>query len=51
MKICSTTNTQVIGDFVEFRCPGCFEEWIVRSHKARATSKTYTCKKCGFVGP
>lgn len=51
MKTCTTSNREVTTDFVEFKCPKCGEEKIVRSMHSRATALTYTCKSCGFTGP
>ncbi len=36
---------------VRFMCPKCGEAEIARSRKARELSRSYTCPKCGFVGP
>lgn len=36
---------------IRFSCPNCGEAEISRSRKARELSKSYTCPKCGFVGP
>lgn len=36
---------------IKFQCPKCGDAEILRSRKARELSKSYTCPKCGFVGP
>ena len=36
---------------ITFMCPNCNDAEISRSKKARELSKSYTCPKCGFVGP
>jgi predicted RNA-binding Zn-ribbon protein involved in translation (DUF1610 family) len=51
MKTSTTSNREVLGDYVEFSCPSCGKEKIVRSLHDRTTAKTYTCKSCGFMGP
>ncbi|MFH1586583.1 MAG: zinc finger domain-containing protein [Candidatus Diapherotrites archaeon] len=50
MKICTTCNKEVTGDYVEFKCPKCDKEIIIRCGHCRSTSKTYQCS-CGFEGP
>lgn len=54
MKTCTSCNTHVISDFVEFPCPGNLKVKIVRCKHCRESAKTYTCvKEDGsiFVGP
>jgi len=51
MKVCSTCNKEVTDDYVDFKCPKCGSERIVRCLHCRTTSKPYTCKECGFIGP
>ncbi len=51
MKTCTTSNREVTNDYVEFLCPSCGDEKIVRSMHSRVSAKTYTCPKCGFMGP
>ncbi|MFH1239968.1 MAG: zinc finger domain-containing protein [Candidatus Diapherotrites archaeon] len=51
MKVCSTCNKEVTDNYVEFKCPKCSKERIVRCLHCRSTSKPYTCKECGFIGP
>jgi len=51
MKVCMTSNREVTDDFIEFKCPSCGKERIVRSLHSRQTSKPYACPECGFSGP
>ncbi|MDO8646900.1 MAG: zinc finger domain-containing protein [Candidatus Diapherotrites archaeon] len=51
MKVCSSCNIKIGKEFVEFKCPKCGKETIVRCKNCRSTSKPYTCKTCGFIGP
>ncbi len=51
MKICTTCNKKVTRDYAEFRCPKCGKSNIVRCMHCREIVNTYTCPKCGFVGP
>ncbi|MBI4053628.1 MAG: RNA-binding protein [Candidatus Diapherotrites archaeon] len=51
MKVCMTSNREVTIDFIEFKCPACSKERIVRSLHSRQTAKPYVCPSCGFVGP
>jgi predicted RNA-binding Zn-ribbon protein involved in translation (DUF1610 family) len=36
--------------WVEFICPGCGKEKIIRCDKCKRMENPYTCK-CGFTGP
>ncbi len=36
--------------WVEFLCPGCGKESIIRCDKCKRMENPYTCK-CGFTGP
>jgi Zn-ribbon RNA-binding protein len=51
MKKCNTCNTAVSSEYVEFKCPDCGGETIIRCEHCRQTAKKYTCTKCGFIGP
>ncbi|MBI4043937.1 MAG: RNA-binding protein [Candidatus Diapherotrites archaeon] len=51
MAVCSSCNTLVLKDFVEFKCPKCAKHTILRCKHCRQTAKTYTCPECGFTGP
>ncbi|MDD5148252.1 MAG: zinc finger domain-containing protein [Candidatus ainarchaeum sp.] len=51
MKTCSTCNREVVSDYVEFKCPQCGKERIIRCLHCRKTAKTYKCPECGFIGP
>lgn len=46
-------GTKLVNDpaNITFVCPSCRDAEISRSRKARELSKSYTCPKCGFVGP
>jgi predicted RNA-binding Zn-ribbon protein involved in translation (DUF1610 family) len=37
-------------DWVEFKCPGCRKERILRCDSCKRLENTYKCK-CGFEGP
>jgi len=37
--------------WVEFPCPSCGKEKIIRCEKCKGMENKYTCKKCGFTGP
>ena len=52
-KKCLSLNISITNDrgAVSFKCPNCGDYEIVRSTKARKIAATYTCPKCGFVGP
>lgn len=51
--ICSTCKTHVMArdNFVQFDCPECGEERIVRCRSCKNISNRYVCSKCGFSGP
>jgi len=51
MKKCTSCNKIVTDDKTEFKCPSCGKETIIRCNSCKMTSKEYTCKECGFVGP
>ncbi|MBU5575167.1 MAG: zinc finger domain-containing protein [Candidatus Aenigmatarchaeota archaeon] len=50
---CSTCGKKVISEenFVQFNCPSCGKENIVRCHACKVLSRHYICKNCGFEGP
>jgi predicted RNA-binding Zn-ribbon protein involved in translation (DUF1610 family) len=52
-KKCSTCGRSVVSEklWVEFRCPACRKETIVRCEKCKRLENPYTCKSCGFTGP
>lgn len=52
-KKCSTCGRSVESEriWVEFRCPACRKETIVRCEKCKRLENPYTCKGCGFKGP
>ncbi len=53
MKMDNASNQSVANDAgsVQFPCPDCGEETIVRSRHSREIVVRYTCSKCGFTGP
>ncbi|HLD58802.1 MAG TPA: zinc finger domain-containing protein [archaeon] len=51
MKVCSTCNRELTTGFVEFKCPNCGKERILRCPHCRKAVKTYKCGECGFEGP
>lgn len=50
---CTVCSANIIPgeNYVEFVCPKCGEEKVIRCKKCKLTANEYTCKKCGFVGP
>jgi len=38
-------------DWVEFECPACDKEHIIRCKKCKEMENRYTCPKCEFIGP
>ncbi|UCD07043.1 MAG: DUF1610 domain-containing protein [Candidatus Aenigmatarchaeota archaeon] len=38
-------------NWVEFECPKCGKETIVRCDKCKKLENSYKCSKCNFVGP
>ncbi len=53
MKRCTACKTDVSAraNFVEFDCPSCGEEKIVRCKNCKNLSNKYICTKCEFTGP
>ncbi|MCL4365339.1 MAG: zinc finger domain-containing protein [Candidatus Marsarchaeota archaeon] len=49
-KICSSCG-RLSGQYVEFKCPKCLEEIIIRCYGCREKHTTYRCLKCGTEGP
>jgi len=37
--------------WVEFSCPACGKEKMIRCERCKKQANQYSCKKCGFVGP
>ncbi|MFH1445349.1 MAG: zinc finger domain-containing protein [Nanoarchaeota archaeon] len=37
--------------WVEFACPSCGKEKIIRCEKCKKQGNQYKCSKCGFTGP
>lgn len=51
MKKCTTCNKIVYDKKTEFKCPSCGKETIIRCDSCKKSSKEYSCKECGFIGP
>jgi LSD1 subclass zinc finger protein len=51
--VCTSCKSKLIGTSgsVNFECPSCSKEEIVRCPSCRNDSIKYTCKNCSFVGP
>jgi len=51
--VCTTCRTHVMAkdNFVQFGCPSCGDEKIVRCQSCKNVSNRYVCKKCDFTGP
>ena len=50
---CVTCGVSVESEriWVEFKCPACSKESIIRCEKCKRLENSYTCKSCGFKGP
>ncbi|MEM5798082.1 MAG: zinc finger domain-containing protein [Candidatus Aenigmatarchaeota archaeon] len=44
-------NVVTESGWVEFPCPQCGKEKILRCEKCKRIVNQYTCPKCGFRGP
>lgn len=51
MKKCTSCHREVTSDYVEFKCPKCGKETIVRCLNCRKLVTPYVCPKCKFEGP
>ena len=51
MEKCTGCNKEVTTNYTQFKCPSCGKNKIIRCNRCKATSKTYRCKECGFIGP
>ncbi|MGC8662743.1 MAG: zinc finger domain-containing protein [Candidatus Micrarchaeia archaeon] len=49
-KVCTSCG-KLTSKYVEFKCPKCGEETIIRCMHCRETYTKYKCPKCGFEGP
>ncbi|HII16860.1 TPA: RNA-binding protein [Candidatus Woesearchaeota archaeon] len=51
--VCISSKRRITNDTgaVQFPCPSCGKETIVRSKQAREIVAPYTCPSCGFTGP
>ncbi len=52
-KICTSCKTNItnIRGSVEFDCPSCGKQKIVRCFKCRELGAKYICPGCNFSGP
>ena len=50
---CSSCGREVEAEqnWVEFDCPACGKDHIIRCQKCKELGNKYNCSKCGFVGP
>lgn len=50
---CSSCGTNLISEegWVQFDCPSCAGQKVVRCKMCRKGKKAYSCKACGFKGP
>lgn len=50
---CSSCGKEVEAEqnWVEFDCPSCKKDHIIRCEKCKQLENTYECSNCGFVGP
>ena len=44
-------NVEAEDEWVEFNCPACGKDHIIRCSKCKELENTYECTKCKFVGP
>ena len=53
MLKCNSCGTDVLAksNFVQFLCPNCGDELIIRCSTCKALSTKYVCKSCKFTGP
>ena len=53
IKRCSSCGKRIEAEdnWVEFQCPGCAKQQIIRCEKCKSTMVQYECAKCGFTGP
>ncbi|MFH0861182.1 MAG: zinc finger domain-containing protein [Candidatus Altiarchaeota archaeon] len=50
-KKCTSCGKEVLSGFVEFKCPNCNKDKMVRCSSCRTLGTPYTCHECGFTGP
>jgi predicted RNA-binding Zn-ribbon protein involved in translation (DUF1610 family) len=50
-KACTSCNREVVKDYIEFPCPRCGKEKIIRCSQCKTLSKEYKCRNCEFIGP
>ncbi|MFH1834819.1 MAG: zinc finger domain-containing protein [Methanobacteriota archaeon] len=51
MEKCSSCGTEVMKDYVKFKCPGCGKSNILRCKSCRVLGTTYSCGNCNLQGP
>jgi predicted RNA-binding Zn-ribbon protein involved in translation (DUF1610 family) len=44
-------NVEAERNWVEFTCPACGEDKIIRCEHCKKVVISYKCSKCGFAGP
>jgi len=44
-------NVETEQNWVEFDCPSCTKQRIIRCEKCKMLENNYSCAKCGFTGP
>jgi len=49
IPVCDSCGIRT-SEFTEIKCPKCGEK-LIRCASCKSNMVTYTCKKCGFVGP
>ncbi|MDE1768659.1 MAG: RNA-binding protein [Candidatus Micrarchaeota archaeon] len=49
-KVCVSCG-RLSNEYVEFKCPGCKEETMIRCRSCREKHTKYKCSKCGTEGP
>jgi predicted RNA-binding Zn-ribbon protein involved in translation (DUF1610 family) len=49
-KVCVSCG-RLSADYIEFKCPGCLKETIVRDHGCREKHTKYICPNCHTEGP
>ncbi|MFH1835045.1 MAG: zinc finger domain-containing protein [Methanobacteriota archaeon] len=51
MEKCSSCGIEVLRGYVEFNCPRCNKDKIMRCKSCRTLGTKYSCNDCGFEGP
>lgn len=52
-KVCTSCKKEITNDKgnVEFNCPSCLKQKIVRCKHCREIAAKFKCPVCGFEGP